>query len=665
MNTKLFIGSEQADFNEVFNVMFSIGDIRELGFGNNNKTYTLNLPLTKTNKRLIGFINQPDIKSEITAKVWFYLGDMLIISGKMVIIDHNDTTVKVIVTSDDWIDTLKNSKLTSLDLSAHDHILNHANVEDSWTAAYPFYRYPMINFGALQSGVLTASGVWWPTDFIPMFQVTDLITHILSPYTISSTFLASAYAKDLYILAREVLLPDSFISGKDLLVSVTNDTDNQDSYSLGAGATATRTLTKDPLQLNTETTDEGGDFQTGTDIYTVPETGTYRFIATFNLYCDINPSRITVNSQTVTLRIYQGATVVAEYTNTAASNIIDGATHVIDTKNIHCTAADQIKAYMFLSNDMTSTYGSPQTVTMGCYATTTKLENIWSNSNRYSGLNKNISAEELLPDMSKLDFLAAIRDIFNLRFWFDKMKQVMYIEPWDTFLSSTVIDLNNYVNHEDFPTELIARSYCKKVTLKWRDDTSDGANNEYLKYYTSPGKKEITLTSVYVKDGEQVREHPFSSIVGASSGYDVSTYYGLPSIRNSDYASETGLAYKRAANFNTRIVHWDGATAAFNFYYETETKADYPKISGISFTDIYSDYLQKFYHYIDKGKLFTVKMKVKPGMLTEFLTVVNTATSEAFRPTYKINIKGIDNYFFLQKITSDGNECELELVLKQ
>ena len=95
-NTKLYIGSELADFNEAFNVMFSIGDIRNVGFGNNNKTYTLNLPLTKTNKRLLSYISQPDVRSEVDKTGRLYLGELLAIQGKITIQNHNDYSALVI-----------------------------------------------------------------------------------------------------------------------------------------------------------------------------------------------------------------------------------------------------------------------------------------------------------------------------------------------------------------------------------------------------------------------------------------------------------------------------------------------------------------------------------------------------------------------------------------
>jgi hypothetical protein len=244
----------------------------------------------------------------------------------------------------------------------------------------------------------------------------------------------------------------------------------------------------------------------------------------------------------------------------------------------------------------------------------------------------------------------------------DKFRQVIYIEPWDQFLTSTVIDLTNYIDFENKEPELISNYYSKITSLKWKDDTSDYAYNEYLKTGVSPGTKDITMTSIYSKPGIETKEHLFSSIITGNNAV-IASYINTPKIHKEEVVP--GLTvFDRLVNFNTRLVKWDGMTAGLSWYYGGVLKNTYPKVEGLLWSDIYSGYLMKFYHYIDKGKLFTIRMKVKPGMLTQFFTVVTTATSEGFRPVYKITIENNDHYFFLQKITSDGNTCELELILK-
>ena len=632
------------------NITFSIGDIRNLSFGNNNKTYTFNIPLTKNNRKLLSFISEPSVKTEPDVLTRLYIKEQLAIQGKIKVLSYNDTQATVIVSSDDWIGDLEGLKMVDLDLSASDHLLTEANVKASWTAVYPVYRYPMINFGYVQSGDIISNRVWLATDFIPMIQVTTLFTKIFSKYTIISDFLSSTFAKDLYILGRETIAPDSFVTDKECESKVEFNTDNRDTYSIAGGATVTRTLTKNPIVFTDEITDEGGDF--ASNVYTVPEDGTYRFQIKFALTCDADPV-VTINSQAALLRIYQNSTVMAEYSDSDTSNIIDSIDLTLDTYYIHCVAGDTIKGYMELTNNMTNTSGGPQTVDMGMTAGTSWIIAIWGEANKFPGLNKNISLEEMLPDISQVEFLSVIRDIFNLRFWMDKSKGEIYIEPWDQFLSDTVIDLTDQVDSEP-ATDLISKEYNKTIRFKFKDDTTDGAYIDYLKSYSSPGEKVITLNSLQCISEEGKRECSFSSIVTDVSGYSIE----LPTIRTTNWRDE--VSFSRLTNFNTRLVHWDGYTAGFTWYFSTETKTSYAKISGLDFDDIYTYYLMKFYHYIDKGKLMTCKIKIKPEMLGQFFTVVNEAEDEAFRCTYRIN----EDHYFLQKITTDGDTAELELILK-
>jgi uncharacterized protein (TIGR02145 family) len=180
----IYIGTEQVDFADEFNVMYSIGDIRDVGFGNSNKSYTLNIPLTPKNRKLLQFITNPDVKTEPNAIGKLYIGELLIFQGKVIVSGYQDNYAKIILNSDDWIDELKNKKLTDLDLSTYIHFMTHAAVENTWTPVNTFYRYPMINFGGLESCEADANATWYPMDFIPAVRVVDLIRMILQPYQV-------------------------------------------------------------------------------------------------------------------------------------------------------------------------------------------------------------------------------------------------------------------------------------------------------------------------------------------------------------------------------------------------------------------------------------------------------------------------------------------------
>jgi len=662
MNIKLYIGSELTDFNEVFNVMFSIGDVRNPSFGNSNKSYTLNIPLTRTNKKHLKFITQPDVRTEPTDIGRLYLGELLIISGKVIVQSYNDYFAKIIINSDDWIDDLKELKMISLDLSASDHALTHANVENSWAAAYPVYRYPMIDFGGLQSGEYGASAKWFPTDFIPMISIASLIAKILEPNTISSSWIATGFIKDLFILVRETIAEEDFIRDKGLEVKVTAYSDNYDTDSSDTALVIEVNKTMDFL---TEVLDEGSDWSSNT--YTIPATGTYRFTLSITMFNSAyGNSNLTITDEIFQINIKQAGTVRATYDagDYLGSELIDGVVVTLDTGYINCTIGDAIIVTLMAKCWATVLSGT-QSGSIYTVPLVSLFKNVWGNANRYVGLNKTISLEEMLPDMTQLDFLSAIRDIFNLRFWKDKQRNVIYIEPWDTFISTTVIDLTEFIDFEDKPADLISPNYFQNIYLRWKDDNGDKAFEEYYKNNINPvGEKQIALTSNLTKDGIDYKIHPFSTVM-TGTNFTIADYANDVARIYAELPVSPYMIFNRKTGFNTRLFEWKGLTAGLTWYYDSDTKTTYPKVQGVTWSYIYSNYWQKFYHYVDKGKIYTFKLKVTPNIINQFFTVVSTAANEAFRPIYKITTGGIDNYYFMQRFTTDGYRAEIEMVLRQ
>jgi hypothetical protein len=377
---------------------------------------------------------------------------------------------------------------------------------------------------------------------------------------------------------------------------------------------------------------------------------------------------ITDESYDVAIIITRGAsTIIIQQLTSAAytgTELVENITLALDSNYYHFIAGDVVTIPATILCEATNNSGGDIDISVGVKVGST-LELVWSNVNKYSGLNKNISLEELLPNMSQTDFLTAIKDIYNLRFWMDKMKRIIYIEPWDHLLSSTVVDLTPYIDNNNPDTEFIASSYNKEIKFTWKRDTSDLAFTEYLQLNSDiPGTKDITLLSEVAVPGEMVKEHPFSGVINAWGYINTGYINQVPQIIG-EKPEYPYITFDRFSGFNIRIVEWKGLSAGFTWHYEGDTLTDYPKIDGLDWATIYSTYLQKMYHYIDRGKLMTFKLKILPIFLSQFFTVINTAANEGFRPTYKITVKGVDNYFFIQTITTDGELAEIENILKQ
>jgi hypothetical protein len=649
--------NDQIDFNEPFNVVFSIGDIREVSFGSNNKSYTLNFPLTKKNKKFLKFISQADVKSEPNARAYLYVRNTLIIVGKVIVLGYDDQFAKIIISADDWMDAPNNSKLSALNLSDSVHILTIANVEDSWTASYPAYRYPMINFGGLMSGESGATANWLATDFIPMISIAYLINKILASYTIVSTWLNSSDIKDKFILASELVNDDSFGSGKGLSVKVDEGSDNIETGS--SSSVLMVTLDMDLLFYIT-ILDEATAWMN--DTYTIPAAGTYHFKAslTFSNTADGNASLIIIDEQ-VKIQVRKNGVDVKEFISDPYTGveIINGVTYSFDSGYFHCELYDTITCHT-ITRVYVHIIAGTQTVSIA----TSPASNFINSVNKYAAIGDTINLATMLPDMTQLDFLAKIRDIYNLRFFMDKPKGKIYIEPWDKFVTTDVIDITSMVDFEDKPAETLSQYYNKKIDLLWKNDMDDQAFVEYLKLNTEvPGKKEITLDSQFCIPGLDIREHSFSGMIMDYNQVLNEYTVRVPRIFNAVPVSPY-IIYDRKVGFNTRIVHWAGLTSGLTWYYETTAKTSYPKIEPIDWVDVYNNYWQKLFHWIDRGKLYTLRMKIKPGYLTQFLTVIDNADKEAYKPIYQCEFNGVKHNFRLQKITSDGYIAELELFIE-
>jgi uncharacterized protein (TIGR02145 family) len=662
----LTIGYEAVEFFDKFNITYSIGDIRDLSQGSSDKSYTIDLPLTKKNRHILKHLNQVDVKSEPVKGARIYMDELIIIQGKIFVLEYTDTHAKILINSDDWIENLKSRKMTDLDLSDQDHLLTNANVIGTWSGSDAFYRYPMIDFGALASGEIGLTANWSAVDFIPMIRIVDLIARILSPFTISSDWITQQFIKDLYILGREKIADANFVNGKHLELHGDSYTDNTNTSSVAASATGVAILTSHVIEFNTTITDEAPAWDAITSIYTVPETGTYRFKATLDMINTGNVAPFTEMAGQCTIYMLQsGSASNVLKTYSRPTGMVTGQI-ILDTSYIYLVANDTIHLEITCYSRAKNNGGAPANLTVGLDVTS-KLELIWNNPTRYKGINDSIKLNEYMPEMSQADFLGAIRDTCNLRFWLDKSRQNLYIESWDAMHTPEIRDLSDLVDYASMtenPAQLISNNYSKNILMKWKDDDSDEAYNEHLRMYDSPLTKNIVLTSQFCKGDIETKEHQWSTIV---EGYNLTLVDYTKQVPRiwADLITFSPIDFNRKVNFNTRIVHWDGYIACDqSWFFDSVEKTSYPKISGLSWGYLFSTYWQKIYHKIDKGKLYLLRIKVKPGFLTQFMTVIADAEKEGFRTKYLIEIDGVENYFRLQKVTSDGYSAELELILE-
>ena len=671
MNIELYIGTEQLEFNEPINVVFSIGDIRDLTLGNLNKSYTLNVPLTKTNRTILKHSETPGITDEITNKGRLYVNNMLIIAGTVIVLSVSQDYIKVIISADDWMETMKNTNLRDIDFSAEDHELTKTNIVASWSAANAFYRYPMINFGQL---VTPATGSqphdWTVQDFVPIFRVIDIMEYIFSPWTIVSDWVATTYAKKLYILATEQIADNDFITYKGLEVHPSDSTVNRAGVSIDLLATEDIQLAKDPVVLDDETTDEGTDFNNATYIYTVPEDGTYRFIFTWTSEGAGSGAFFTVNSSDYDVNIEVNGSSVAQKTDTDAGgdDALNVTDETLDTGYIHLEEGDEVTVTVEINANVTNDTG-PDPDTFNIYLTAdTMIEAIWSQWNRYPGKGKTITASDYMPDILAIDFIRAVKHLANLRFFADYQNQNIYIEPAQTFFAiDGETDLSELQDNEDYTLEPVSKNYNKYVILGLIEDEKDKAYMEYKESQGITDQKTITLTSEYAEDGEQEMINSLFAHSGTGFFQEILAY-GLSVLKiygNQEYISdEQPYPEYRATGWEPRLVTWEGLTAGISFDIDDTTYNTYPKILAADFDDLYSNYWITSIHRIDKNMILTIRIKLPKGTMNQLRTVINDSSQEGFRTRYKLFIRNQYIYGYLNKVTTDGDISECEFILK-
>lgn len=664
MKTKLYIGSEQAEFNQEINARFAVGDYRDIEAGSNNKSYSLELPLTDLNKRLLKFINEISVKSEANETARLEVDDASIIQGQLQVVRITKTTAVIIINGDDWQDTIKEANLRDLTITGGDYNAN--DVELSWAGSDETLIFPMINYGALVNGETGSSADHTLPDFLAWWQVKDIIELIFDSWTIDSEFLNSTYGKKLYFSGKEPTLPEEFIDNKGLDVRVNSIYDNKVTQSLSLGTPTAVVLSVTKVDFGNEVTDEGGDFFT--DTYTVSEAGTYRVKFTWETYGQGGGPWFLVSESYYLHRILKnGSTVLASDTDTdlIGETAMD-ANGTIDTGYIYLEEGDTVTVEMYTSAEVTNDSG-PNPTDYSIYVnTTTKLELLWSEQNRRPSAGMLVD-QEWLPDITQLDFLKGLKHAFNLKFFVDRMRRIIYIEPEPDFITNQAIDITDKIDWtKDIEQEILSPQHKKKTQLMWKKDGADRALELAAEIAGSEiNTKMVELNSIYADPGlKQTRNPAFATFaIGRYATINEWANNEMPRIWG-DYDEATdNYPPSRLWSHGIKLGTWEGLTSGMSWNFEGSAKTSWPKIAPIDYADLYADYYLEYFRNIDQGKIIKLEMIGDPTWFSQFTTVLNDDRAEAFRAIYTMQKGGEIYNMILNRMTTNGRRAKCEFLL--
>ncbi len=673
MLTKLYIGADCIDIQEKINLQYSIGDWREFNSGGANNSFNFKIPLAKLNSFILknpGIIGNSE---EVSAKGNLFVDGLLMLRGKVRITEADNDQAEVMIEGDEWTRDLAKNKLSDLDFSSENFTLTEANVENSWSGADKFYRYPMVNFGALSSGQTGSTAPWWVSDFGIWFRVKSIIEKIFAKYTIISDFFDTAYAKALYVSGKRKVLDSSFLNQKNFDAYVDDDSDNWDQVTIPDTESGTATVDcstfANRTQIDIEILDEGSNYSV--DRYLIPETGVYRFRIKMKPVCLWQVTEWPLDAGTIQFKIMRRRsavdTAIVAYTDTGATDTGDwDIFYELDTGYQAFIAGDEIWIWTYISTTDTNNFGSSRTMTVYIEGSTDchfySAINPWC---LFQGIGDTVVVSDNMPDMTQLDFLRGLKHAFNLRFFFDSLNGNLYIEPADSFYTNDEYDLSDMISGQPV-IKHFSVDYCKKIWLQWINDSSDKLHKDYKAANTAPpGYKEILFTNEYMKDELLPSENPVFSVclpaplrVLASSVEIISIY---------DNYDESVYNYPPAPikSFAPRLGYWEGLTAGLSWYYGTILKTTYPKMSALDYATLYTSYFLKSLHYIDTGRMLECEIVARPDFINSLITVIGSVTTLGWKVKYKVTINGIPYYFILNRVVTDGQTAKLELILKQ
>lgn len=536
---QLIIDDQIADVYEgnefVPNLSYSISDINDIDARTNPTTNTIKLPGTNNNRKIFKYPDNIDIKDFNGQKVSFK-GELLesgttIISGlvnlKNIIRTKNfiEFEITIIGSSGDWVHTAKEEDLMGIDIGGA-HEKTASNIEASHAGTLP-YAYGLVNFGytggeveiesvedngagkakMIFSGNNTVHGlrtnihagdIIYGTGFsisayntvhvintineyylivetafaedssgkirlkggsvaveeIPLLiSVCEVFTKIfeLAGYVISSVFTETAFFKKLFILPGKEVYPEGFAE------------DNYAKVGLLANYTKTSFNTILPFPFTSVISDEKSHHTTISRFYTT-EAMLVVFKASFKVK-------------------QVGAASSDAYCYMRVNGVIGT---MMNRKQVYVTM-DGGGDYVTLEQEAELRLASGDYVEVGLNVTsacdiTISVDDTYLEATVSNKIIKGswIIPGNHLPDVKQIEFIKAIRHLFNLYFFTDVNKKTVYIEPRDSFyLTDQFIDLTDKLDvSKAVSYEELGADISRILIYKYKDDSNDWAVSE-------------------------------------------------------------------------------------------------------------------------------------------------------------------------------------------
>lgn len=459
--------------------------IRIPGTSNNNKIFSFIFDLSRftINDTLIQF--NPDFNAALKTSAILYRNEIVQIKGYiqlMGVIKRPDGGVDYdIVIIGELASLYKDmgeAKLSELDLSEFNHVLNLTNVDSLGNNPTDGYYYPVID-----TGLSTNESSYFIDQLAPGIFIKTLIDKIFQTYgyTYTSDFFDTAMFQRLILWAGDN--PDQFLTSTEVFDRTFLAQQQTDSSYLTIQLTTDAESVKTIVLPTVVTQSVPSGYNNSTGRFTVQDAGYYRFKTTGEIYIK-NTGALTTIKYYAVVRLMKSVggvpstlvTQTLEIPIISTNQVEDYPIHVEMYSDQYFQANDEL--YVTISMDV-----NPAAAFQWKIATVNAPYSFTSipSARKYEGVTINLS--KFVPsEMTQAEFMTNIKNCFNLYFDPDPdIPKKLKIEPRDDYYTQTVIDLTNKV---DYSKEIVIKplELSKYRTYQFSFDKD---TDEYNTYYNN------------------------------------------------------------------------------------------------------------------------------------------------------------------------------------
>lgn len=664
-------------------ITFAYNDFMNLQVGKPYKSSELTLPASPVNLTAIGelFDRTGANRNRTLTNVLFDIG-LLQINGNLVIYAQQGMFLKAVFVSGNalaWVD-FRDTKLNQLNWSEFDYTLSESTI----SMAEAGTLNSLVRYDLCDRGKMIDDPVVSIVERFPLFHLDTMFTKIFEKYNVESNFRSADWWQKLYLLytgTDEIQNTDEWKTSA--LFKAIGDCSK--TYTSPVGVNGWRDFSIQGVNAmvdNGRGFDNGNNFNAVSQVYVVPDDGTYRFKAKVNIAVDLaNQSTglpsLRFNSAggkpRIYLRIKNNGMVVAlddtnEFTLTGAGRVT--AVITVDTDFLNFRQADQVTfecgVYGQWLQDAMNTELRGQV--------SDKVAEFYNSVSRMYGTFSDVEIYKLMPDVRVNDWLNDIFAHFAITSVYSPETNILRLNTYAR--SQSIEDITDNIDSATIEAEFTDPfSY----ELRFKADSSDVFAENWFK---TNMQNDGNYKSADLGSTKKIIQSAFSNTVMRMPARLCGiTTVKIPFLWSAlESTDEPVPGYK--TNFNYRILMDMGVQdAKYKFAYHVAVTTDrtcgrviedrdvylfgvYDAVSTIEFcnrgtlTGLHDRLHKSYMERIIKGCLVTVTGKISELHLNN---IVNNAVQNITSPVY-LGIQNYEGVYQIQSITTDGEETKYELI---